>query len=295
MPLRKCIATKVSLLLALLCAGAGAGAGAQAESVGVVTDLNGSLLAKSANGAIKVLALNSSLEQGDTVASRTGTYARLTLADHSDVTLGPDTELRIEKYSFHETGPLSDGAVLSLIKGRVQIAAGQLGKRNNENFILVTPSATIDIHGSIFIAHYVAPEIAAAASQDSQRQAQPAAAMVAVGYVPAAAFRHVSMRSFNTEAPLLLAQNTVGASPAGLNPGLYVQVLDGAIHLTNGGGTQNFAAGQFGYTPSFQQPPVILPANPGMQFTPPPSFSPMTSSQSGTSAAKPGNVDCQVR
>ena len=297
MPLRNCTVTKASWLLALLLAGAGAGAGAgaQAESVGVVTDLNGSLLAKSANGAIKVLALNSPLEQGDTVASRTGTYARVTLADHSDVTLGPDTELRIEKYSLHDTSPQSDGARLSLIEGRVRIAAGALGKRSNESFILVTPSATIDIQGSVLIADYVTPDRTEAARQDSQRQPQPAAAMAAVGYVPAAVFKHVSMRSFNTRAPLLLAQNIPGSTAAGMNPGLYVQVLDGAIQLTNGGGTQNFAAGQFGYTPSFQQPPTILPTNPGMQFTPPPSFSSTTGSQSGTAAAKPGDVDCVVR
>jgi hypothetical protein len=59
----------------------------------------------------------------------------------------------------------------------------------------------------------------------------------------------------------------------GLNPGLYVQVLDGMINVTNGGGSQNFTAGQFGFTPGFNQPPVILPNNPGLQFTPPPSFS----------------------
>jgi hypothetical protein len=81
-----------------------------------------------------------------------------------------------------------------------------------------------------------------------------------------------------------------------LNPGLYVQVLDGMINVSNGGGSQNFSAGQFGYTPSFQQPPVILPANPGMQFTPPPSFSSTTGGgQNGNSGGKPGDVDCVVR
>jgi hypothetical protein len=92
----------------------------------------------------------------------------------------------------------------------------------------------------------------------------------------------------------LLAQNTVAPNAAGLNPGLYVQVLDGAINVSNGGGTQNFAAGQFGFAPSFQQPPVILPANPGIQFTPPPSFA-VTRRAAGGSSSKPGDVDCIVR
>jgi FecR-like protein len=63
-----------------------------------------------------------------------------------------------------------------------------------------------------------------------------------------------------------------GGGGAGLAPGLYVQVLDGVINLSNKGGSQNFSAGQFGFTPNFNQPPVIIPVNPGIQFTPPPSF-----------------------
>ena len=52
----------------------------------------------------------------------------------------------------------------------------------------------------------------------------------------------------------------------GLAAGLYVHVIDGLINLSNKGGSMQFAAGQFGFTPSFKQPPVVLPVNPGMQF-----------------------------
>jgi len=90
-----------------------------------------------------------------------------------------------------------------------------------------------------------------------------------------------------------------GAGAGGLAPGLYVQVLDGMIHLTNAGGSQNFSAGQFGYTRSFTQPPVILPTNPGIQFTPPPAFNASTTPQPGqgasSSSSESKKVDCEVR
>lgn len=286
---RNCIATKPCLVLALLFIAAAV----HAESVGSVTDVDGSLLARSADGRLKVLAPNSPLEQGDTLASRARTYARVTLVDGSAVTLGPDTELRIESYSFHEASPQSDAAVLVLTTGRVRIASGLLGKRGNARFTLATPSASIEIRGSTFIADYLAPDHAETVGQYIRRPAWRAAT-IDDGYTATAVFEQASLRSF-TQGPMLLAQNTVPNGAAGRSPGLYVQVLDGAIHLTNGGGTQNFTAGQFGFTPSFQQPPVILPANPGMQFTPPPSFSSTTGSAGGTGAAKPGDVDCQVR
>jgi FecR-like protein len=302
MPLpRNCTATKAGLLLALLfvCTVA------DAEPVGTVTELSGSLLVKGVNGVIKVLALNSPLEQGDILISRREAYATVSLADHSSVTLGPDTELTVEKYSFDAARPQNNAAVLNLARGRVRIAAGLLGKRSTDTFNLTTPSATIDIRGSTFIAGYVTPGPTEIAGSGEERMAQPESARVAIGYTAAAAYKYVRMRSFTSQAPLLLAanssvplqiaQNVPSPGSGGLSPGLYVQVLDGAIHLTNGGGTQNFTAGQFGFTPGFQQPPVILPTNPGMQFTPPPSFTSTTGSAGGTGAAKPGDVDCQVR
>jgi hypothetical protein len=78
-----------------------------------------------------------------------------------------------------------------------------------------------------------------------------------------------------------------------LPPGLYVSVLDGQIVMNNKGGATNFTAGQFGYTASPTQPPVLVPANPAIKFTPPPTFS--SSASNGASGSKPAAIDCVVR
>jgi hypothetical protein len=78
-------------------------------------------------------------------------------------------------------------------------------------------------------------------------------------------------------------------------PGLYVAVIDGLIHVTNPAGTSNFSAGQFGFTPSFTQPPVVVPTNPGLQFTPPPVFNQPTRPASSSAPPKSNSVDCEVR
>jgi hypothetical protein len=80
-----------------------------------------------------------------------------------------------------------------------------------------------------------------------------------------------------------------------LSPGLYVQVIDGLIHVGNSGGSQVFAAGQFGYVPSANVPPVIVPNNPGLQFVPPPVFNTGGSGPSAPGGGNPGAVDCEVR
>jgi hypothetical protein len=91
-------------------------------------------------------------------------------------------------------------------------------------------------------------------------------------------------------------QKTPVGSPM-LPPGLHVSVTEGAIVVTNNGGSQGFQAGQFGYVPGVNQAPVIVPPNPGLQFTPPPSFNGGASgpqASAGGSSDKP-TVDCIVR
>lgn len=291
MPTKKCIAINALLLLALLVAQVGA----EAAEAGVVTHLSGPLLAKKADGTMKILAQKSIVEQGDTLVSEKDTYARIKFIDNSEITLRPSSQLKVERFSFDEAKPENDHAIFGLIKGGLRAITGLLGKRSQARFGLNTPSATIGIRGTNFIAEYVPedqPAVAAygrasmsVAALDATRFTQPTMtdgpSMVApVEFSPA-----------RNPPPLRLA---LGTAPRA--PGLYVQVLDGIINLSNKGGSQNFSAGQFGFTPSFQQPPVILPVNPGMQFSPPPSFSSSSGPQGGAgNGGKSNNVDCEVR
>lgn len=96
------------------------------------------------------------------------------------------------------------------------------------------------------------------------------------------------------KAPPALAQR-LAPMPGPLLPGLYVQIIDGIINLSNKSGTVQFSAGQFGFTQSFAQPPIILPPNPGITFNPPPAFNPGTSSGAGSGSGGSKPVDCEVR
>jgi hypothetical protein len=86
-------------------------------------------------------------------------------------------------------------------------------------------------------------------------------------------------------------------SGPGMPPGLYVHVLDGAIQVSNPGGTSGLAAGQFGFVPNSTVPPVIVPQNPGLSFSPPPSFNAAGGAPGTSSGALPNSnaADCVVR
>ncbi|MBV8633998.1 MAG: FecR domain-containing protein [Burkholderiaceae bacterium] len=300
---RNCIATKAFYSLAWLLALGLAGA-ACAAPVGTITDLSGPLLDRKADGTVKILATKSSVDSGDTLVSEKDTYARVKFVDNSEITLRPNTQFKIENFSFDEAKPESDNAFFSLVRGGLRSITGLLGKRNKERFGLNTPTATIGIRGTNFIVEYIPPSQAEAAAQAAaERAAYRDAALASLdvtGSIPyggqgSDAPRAVMPRgTLGMPQPLQLAQ-AMPLPGSDRAPGLYVQVLDGMINVSNGGGAQNFTAGQFGFTPGFKQPPVILPNNPGMQFTPPPSFSNTTTNTSGSQNNKAGSVDCQVR
>ncbi len=323
-PRKSYIAIKALPTLAWLLAMFMAGLAHAGQTVGTVTDLSGPLLARKADGVIKVLSQKSTVDQGDTLVSEKDTYARIKFVDNSEITLRPDTQFKIEHFNYEFAKPANDNIVFRLVKGGLRSITGLLGKRNRDHFALVTPVATIGIRGTIFIAEYLPPDrpntaasqpasLAALASVQFDR-GDPALAGTSKtsapqDFPPRGTLEPVQLALADmpqsdaqqdflpqeTLQPLRLAQNSGAPGSSGRNPGLYVQVLDGTIHVTNGGGTQNFTAGQFGFTPGFQQPPIILPNNPGMQFSPPPSFSSTAGAQGGTGGSKPGDVDCEVR
>jgi hypothetical protein len=277
--LKKCSATKALLLLVLWCSCALALA---AQVAGTVVQLSGPLMARKASGAVKILSLKSEVESGDTLVTEKNTYALVRFIDNSEMTLKPSTTMKIDNYAFDNAKPDGDAANFSLVKGGLRSVTGLLGKRNKEKFELKTPSATIGIRGTTFIAEYVpAEEERALASLQAWLNASTAALGDSVMPI----------------APLQLAQIPLPKAPLStpaLMPGLYVHVIDGLIHVTNPAGTSNFSPGQFGFTPSPTTPPVIIPRNPALQFTPPASFSsPPQSSQAGP--GKSNVIECEVR
>lgn len=248
-----------------------------AQTVGTVTHLSGPMMAKKANGAVKVLVVKSEVENGDTLVTEKNTYAQIKFIDNGQITLRPGTTFKIENYAYDEGKPDGDAEHLELVKGGLRSVTGLLGKRNKEKFALKTPNATIGIRGTTFIAQYVPPP--PVVGPDSVKPAGDAS--------PVKPGINAAVGSTPVPVP--------GGVPP-LAPGLHLQVTDGAIVVTNSGGALGFQAGQFGFVPNMKVPPIIVPQNPGIQFVPPPSFN--VGSGGPTASTGPGDgksVDCIVR
>jgi hypothetical protein len=264
----------LSLLLAAAASHAGAPAGA-------VTQLSGWVMAVKPDGRARALSAQSKLEVGETLVSEQDSYVRLALADGNEVVMGPATTLKIERLA-------TDGTALALVNGQLQVT-GVPGAQDGR-FTIAAGANSIDAGAASFLLAYVPPSPGSAVAKRLAYQRTSLAALGTGATTDAGS--DLPLRDATRE---LVAQAVLPQSTAARAPGLYVQIIDGLIHVTNPTGVSNFSAGQFGYTASPSQPPVVVPKNPGIQFTLPPAFNQTSGPASSSTPAKSNTVDCEVR
>ena len=132
------------MLGALLAAGS-----AWAEQAATVTHLSGTLADLKADGTSRVLSIQSTVDEGDTLSTQKGTYARLKFRDGGEVVLRPNTVFRVNNYRFQQEKPKEDSFFVSLLKGGARFVSGLIGHRGNKDaYSLKTPAATIGIRGT---------------------------------------------------------------------------------------------------------------------------------------------------
>ncbi len=137
---------RAAVLAALACPLAAA---AQAS----VQFLSGTMHVQRADGTVKLLAEKSDLKVGDVVTTERDSYAQVKFTDGGQVTLRPQTQARIDGYSFSEAEPAKDSFAVSLLKGGLRAVTGLIGKRGDrDSYRMRTATATVGIRGTDFVA-----------------------------------------------------------------------------------------------------------------------------------------------
>lgn len=125
---------------------------------GQVQHLSGTLHVQRADGSIRILSEKSQVLTGDIVSTERDSYAQIKMTDGGQITLRPNTQLRIEGYQFSEKEPEKDNFVFALLKGGLRAVTGLIGKRvNRDAYKLRTATATVGIRGTDFNAIEVPP------------------------------------------------------------------------------------------------------------------------------------------
>jgi len=135
-------------IFAVLGSGMLLAAAAYANS-GNVSQLSGTLSVKKPDGSMRILSQKSEIQSGDTLNTQKDSYAQIKFADGAQITLKPNTSVKIEAFNFVESEPQKDSFLYSLVKGGLRAVSGLVGKRGDaEAYKMETATATIGIRGT---------------------------------------------------------------------------------------------------------------------------------------------------
>ncbi|MBN1471921.1 MAG: FecR domain-containing protein [Syntrophaceae bacterium] len=96
------------------------------------------------------LSIGDRLFQNDTIRSGAASSVGIIFEDNSILSLGPDSEIVIDKYVFApEKGIFS--MITQMVRGTASYLSGIIGKQSPESVKFQTPDATIGIRGTQFL------------------------------------------------------------------------------------------------------------------------------------------------
>jgi len=113
-----------------------------------LVSVQGAIHALEANRTRRLLVDGASVYSGETVETSPGAKGVLVFRDDSRITLGPNTQFRVDNFVFDAKNPKEGSFLVSLLQGSLRALTGVVGKSNNRNVRLNTPTAVIGIRGT---------------------------------------------------------------------------------------------------------------------------------------------------
>ncbi len=123
------------------------------DAIGRVLTSDGQVTARAANGSERNLTRRNELSEQETLLTGPDAFLAVRLVDDAQLALGPNTELRIDRYRFDGDPATPDAALLTLVRGCVRVLSGQIGGPPDEHRI-ETPLASILMRGTFQQALY---------------------------------------------------------------------------------------------------------------------------------------------
>jgi len=117
---------------------------------GRIAFAKGSVVAHAASGRARSLKTGYPLFSGERIVTGTDSYTVLVFRDNGRVTVLPDSEFKVEQYSYVAEAPEEGRSFFSLVRGGLRAVTGAIGKARRNRYRMDTPVATIGIRGTAY-------------------------------------------------------------------------------------------------------------------------------------------------
>lgn len=126
-----------------------------AKSIGTVTSLEGQAYAVNA-GERRNLKEGAAVLEKDTLTTMPESAMIVTFVDETEMSMGENTSMSMEHYSFEEDEGGLSAFASRLFRGFVKLVTGKIVEQEPDNFNLSTPVATVGIRGTELFAQTTA-------------------------------------------------------------------------------------------------------------------------------------------
>ena len=118
---------------------------------GTISQMSGTLSVRKGDGTVRILSQTSEIQPGDTVNTQRDSYAQIKFPDGGQITLKPNTSVKLDSFNFSLAEPKADSMLFGLLKGGMRAVTGLVGKRGDPDaYKMNTATATIGIRGTTF-------------------------------------------------------------------------------------------------------------------------------------------------
>jgi hypothetical protein len=113
-----------------------------------LTASQGEIFASDAQGTRRRVVDGGSVYAGDTIETRPGARGVLAFRDDSRLTLGSNSQFRVDAFVYDEKKPSEGKFLMSLLRGSMRALTGLIGKADHSNVRFATPTATVGVRGT---------------------------------------------------------------------------------------------------------------------------------------------------
>jgi hypothetical protein len=126
-----------------------------AAAAGRVDFAIGEVTATGPDGKARALAKGAEVNPGDTIVTGASGRAHIRFSDGAYSSLQPQTTFRIDEYKYPGQADGTEKGFFSLAKGALRTITGVIGRVNRNSYKVSTPTATIGIRGTEYLAREI--------------------------------------------------------------------------------------------------------------------------------------------
>jgi hypothetical protein len=220
---------------------------------------SGEISAVDGNGQRRRVVDGGSVYAGETVQTGAGAKVLLAFRDESRLTLGANTQFRVDSFVYDSKNPTDGKFLVTLLQGSLRALTGLIGKSNNRNVGFSTATATIGIRGTgldldcaskgacSFFTWLGTIEVQPLGQTALQvLQAGQGLRVTPTGFAPISASTLENLPRPDT-VPVNVQQLFSSGNASPDDEGLFVYVRDGHIQITTAREVLDLGRGETGY------------------------------------------------